>query len=259
MSEVKFNPDLFTGSQELNRFQQLMKEKFDLILGYQTRAYGIMKNYINQAGDGNNFKVETNTVNNTDGKIKISNKSYAIDNQNRIIYTDVISDISVPNDNKYYWLKIGYISTSQEVGTVSVSTNGSVVGVGTKFTEVLRGLPDFPTSIKFLNSVNNLQEYQVLSVIDNNNAVIAGNLTAEQNLKYKVAGCFTPGTQISEADKFIYSYDSCVFTFVLENPQGTGAAPVKVSNEFWIARVINNAGVVTIEDRRTEFYKYRWE
>ena len=110
-----------------------------------------------------------------------------------------------------------------------------------------------------MNSVNNSQEYQVLNVIDNNNAVIAGNLTAEQNLKYKVAGCFTPGTQISETNKFIYSYDSCIFTFVLENPQGTGAAPVKAANEFWIARVINNAGTVTIQDKRTEFYTYRFE
>ena len=51
---------------------------------------------------------------------------------------------------KWYWLKVTYKQSPIEVGTITIggNTGGLMKGIGTKFTETLRGQPNFPSKIK---------------------------------------------------------------------------------------------------------------
>ena len=54
----------------------------------------------------------------------------------------------------------------------------------------------------------------------------------------------------------MYFYDSCNLTQVLETTLNTEPAGKVQDSEFWIARVVNNGGTVTIEDKRAEYWEY---
>lgn len=259
--------DILYAAQELNRLQKFVKEKWENIMLFQTKQFGLL--LTNNNTINTNFLVSVNNAANYDGKVKIENKSFAIDASFRLITQEPIYDIAIPNNDKWYWMKVRYAYTNKEPGVISLSSNGTLTGSGTKFTEVLRsiGNSQYPSSIKFLNTTGNLGEYYVLSVIDDENAVLQGtNFVSETNLYYKVLGTKTPGSSLSTEERTLYRYDSCIdFTtlsggLVEENPQGSDSAPSKLLGyEFWIARVKNNGGLITVQDKRTEFYLNRFE
>jgi len=253
MSELKFSPELFLGSKELIRFQEFMNEKSVLLVQLQANSFGLIK-----GGDdliGNNFLVEEGTASST---IKIDEKSYAIDSNGDFIVREPLDNIVIPNESIYYWVRISHEKHSLEEGVVNVDSSGNLTGTSTKFTEVLRGLPNFPSKIKFVGASLNVEEYEVNEVISNTSVVLNGDLSAESDLQYSVVGTFTPGKVVQESDKYPFQYDSCEIE-LLQEP-APDAAPDKISGEeFYIARVRRVGAVVTIVDKRTEFLKMRWE
>lgn len=246
MSNIKFSPDLFIGSQELNRFQRfLTDEGFTRNLLQNTVSFGLVQ----LDNDFENFKVEQGT---NVGTIRYSN-GFAYDSNGNFITTVARDNISVPNDNQWYWLKISYQSTNSEVGIVSIDANGNLSGTGTFFTEVLRGSSDSASRIEFDSTINT-GEYDVLEVISDTSAVLQGEFINETGLTYSVIGSFTPTVVVPDASKNIFNYDSASIVFELETVANT--PPTLVQNrEFVIARVKRDGNSLIIQDKRSSIFR----
>lgn len=262
MSKVDFHRNTFLEIEELNRFQKFMVESnVNKTFLSNTINWGI----IDTSGgtSSNDFKVEAGT---NSGTVKIANLSRALQKNGLLIEQQPIDGIAITNDSTWYWLKIGHTYTHLEEGSCSISVNGSVVGLNTKFTEVLRGVSSkVPVKVMF-TSVNNTGIYDVVNVIDDLNIIIQGDaFVAESGVTYRVLGSTPLGeTVTSEQQTGLYSYDSCIITKVAETVSDTPPAGLVEDEEFWIARVSNTAGTVTIQDKReytvgTTFYSQYWE
>jgi hypothetical protein len=262
MSNLKTGANQFLEKEELNRLKEFIFDKS--ILSKQSASFGILKNDSLSVFD--DFKVVAGSSANT---IKIKS-GLAIDSNLNLIKLDSdVDNLLIPNQTNKFWIFIRQRKEYREIGTVSVNTIGEVVGVGTKFTEVLRTQTSkFPTKIKFINSSNN-QEYEISQIIDDNNltlAVPSNVLVAESGLKYVVVGSFTPGYVVPSQDKDIYEYDSCQLNglptnspdpyYVVETT--TDVEPVKLeSSDIYIARVWRGSSPneLIIEDKRNDIYK----
>jgi len=255
MSKLNINRNIFLEREELLRWQKFMLESpVNKTFLSNTLNWGI----IDTSGGGTvlDFKVEAGT---NPGTVKIANLSRALISSGLIIEQSAIDNIAIPNDGNYYWLKIGHQYSNLEEGVCSITSDGQVTGVNTIFTDVLRGQSlETPVKIKFSNSTNNIGIYEVVDVVNDTNLILSGNsFTAESGLKYFVIGCTPIGETItSEQQLGLYFYDSCNLIQVLETTLNTAPAGKVQDSEFWIARVINNGGVVTIEDKRTEYWEY---
>lgn len=255
MSKLNINRNIFLEREELLRWQKFMLESpVNKTFLANTQTWGI----IDTSGGGTilDFKVEAGT---NPGTIKISNLSRALISSGLIIEQSAIDNVSIPNDGNYYWLKIGHKYSNLEEGVCSITTDGQVTGTNTVFTDVLRGQSlETPVKIMFSNSSNNTGIYEVVDVVNNTNLILSGNsFTAESGLKYFAVGCTPIGETItSEQQLGLYFYDSCNLTQVLETTLNTVPAGKVQDKEFWIARVINNGGTVTIEDKRAEYWEY---
>lgn len=237
--------DLFLGSHELNRLVQSLDEKgFRRLLLQNTLSFGIVHKDI-EDGVWSNFRVEQGT---NAGTIKHA-QGFAIDINGQIIYKAATDNISLTNDNAWYWLKIKHAYSTKEIGTVSVDRNGNLTGVGTEFTKILRGLPNNPTRIKFDGAVLNTAEYDLVEVISDTSATLAGNFSSETDLTLVVVGSFTPDVVIASENKHPFQYDGCTMTLVAESVLNTPPALV-TDEEFVIARVRRNGATITIEDKR---------
>lgn len=257
MSYLKTSSDLFIGKKELDRLIRFMVAD-GYVKGFQSiiSEYGIVRLFLDT--DFDYFKVEQGT---NVGTIKIGSDSYAVDLGGRLIYKEAEDNIAIPNDNLWYWMKIAHLYSPDEEGTVSVDSAGTLTGVSTKFLEVLRGVPNHPSVIKFSDGVLNTGEYEVVSVTSNTSAILSGVFAAENALKYKIVGTFTPGAVPTVAEKDIFQYNSCIPFTVAGGGlvQSTLQPAATVNYQFFIARVKNNAGVITIEDKRTAFLRLRPE
>lgn len=258
MSNFKISQDLLLEKQELNRFKRFVVNdghRAELLL--HTYKFGIVNGVFLSNGNfienKDCFKVEN--IGSSSSAVNIL-PGRAVDKYGRIITLLESKTLQIPNDSLWYWIKINYNITNTEIGTISLSSDGTLNGFGTKFTEVLRGQPNFPIKIKFENSINNTYEYEVVEVIDDENAIISGSFTAENDLKYIVVGTFTPGYVPPVADKYIYEYDDVNISVIQENLLTPGQQPANIDNEeFYLARVRTNGLNVIIEDKRVDFWK----
>lgn len=250
MGRLNIQNDLFLGLQELQRANKFVKEDgYIRLFKSMINSFGIVK--VDSDTSFDNFKVTNGSAN---GTIQIAQDSYAIDKNIDIIFQEALNDIAVPSDSAWYWVKISYEESSIEQGQVSVSSDGDLTGTDTEFSKVLRDQSNYPVKINFPGSIINTGDYQVISVLSDTSAIIAGDLTDENNLDYKVIGSFTPGISPSGSDRFPYFYDNCSITLVEETV--TDTPPAKTSGtEFYIARVRNTGAVLAdIQDKRTEFF-----
>lgn len=251
-SYLKHTVNLFLGVAELNRLQKFLDDDgYRTVLLKNSASFGILK----YEGDPtfNNFKVIEDISGS--GNYKIENESFAIDNVGQIIRQLPITDQVIPSDGAWRWIKIAHAARVIEDGTINIDVNGNMTGIGTFFTEVLRGAPDFPAKIKFTNSAGNLLEYEISEVISDTIALLASTtFQAESDLTYEVIGTFTPGYVPSGGDKNPFQYDGCLISLV---PEVTSEVPPAKTNgvEFYIARVKNVGGVLQIHDKRTEQYR----
>lgn len=246
MSYLKINSDEFLGSQELNRLVKFLDEDgFRKLFLKNSISFGLFHTDL-ESGEFDNFKISQGTNAGT-----IQNAvGYAIDNEGKIIYRPATDNVSLINDNQWYWIKIAHAYDSREVGIVSIDVNGNLTGDGTEFLATLRGNPNNPTRVRFEGAVLNIQEYDVHEVVDDENAVLLGDFLSESNLRLVVIGAFTPGTVTPSDSKEIFQYDGCTMTAVLETILNTPPTLID-DQEFVIARVKRNGVTISIEDKRS--------
>ena len=178
MSYFNFSHDLFLEVAELRRFSKfIIDDGIKQSLKMETSEFGIIKNPDDLQFE--NFRVINGALQKT-----ITVKSgVALDKNFNFINYEGITNLSVPNDGDWYWIKIKHIFSPIETGTVNISANGTMTGTGTEFTKILRGQPNFPSVIRFENSAN-IYEYEVNEVISDTQCILAANFVAENNLKY---------------------------------------------------------------------------
>lgn len=246
---TKIVPELFLEVAEIKRFEMGLRDDgfvFDKIA--ETRDWGLIHNLKTDV-NFNNFKIiPTGDVD----KFRIRN-GRAYDKDRLVItYAHENEDIQIPLQNTPYWVKISHQYDSREVGIVKVgsTSNKSIVaGVDTKFTDVLRGQPNFSSKIKFLNSSMYNLEYEVLEVIDDTNILINGVFNVlEENLQYAVVGTFTPGHQPPAENKQIFQYDSVRIDLIEDT---NGNFPVLIEGkEFIIGKIQYTSSGTQIQDYR---------
>ena len=266
MGKFNFSPDLFLGQQELEAFQLLVKEDFKLFIKSTTQSFGLLNNI-----NPDNFKIEAGS---SAGQAYLPIESYAIDKDaNFIKCKPQYFTIPESGGNIAYWVKARFtdnpIFASIESGTVTLNSSGlitgavdSLTGESTEFLSKLRGLPDAPTKIKFFKTgLQNNKEYQVLSVNSDTEAYLMGDFTGltESDLKYAVVGSFSPLSFTSEANKYPYRYNSCtpfsvLYSTVVAETSENSTPSLDSGYEFFLARIKNNEGVLTIEDKRSSYH-----
>lgn len=249
MGNFNLNADFFLGSQELNRLMKSLDESgFRKILLQNSLGFGIVNNSID--GNFTNFLVEQGT---NVGTIKISD-GVAIDAAGQLITYYATDNISLTNDNVWRWLTITHQYDKREQGVCSIDANGNLSFPGGELLTILRGIPNNPVKVKFTNATTNIQEYEVLEVIDDENATLTGDFSAESNLRLAVVGAFTPDTVTPETSKYPYQYDGCDLQFTLETVLNTPPT-LTADYQFTIARVKRNGAAITIQDKRIQIYK----
>ncbi len=251
MGRLNTQSDLFLGLQELNRQNKFHKDDgYIRLLKSIINSYGIVRT--NDDTLFANFEVVSGS---TTGTVKIASKSYAVDDEMRIITQEAIDNIAITDDSLWYWIKIAYTEDNIEEGTVNISTDGSITGVGTTFTDVLRDQSNYPVKINFSNSAANTGDYQVVSILSDTQAILSSTtgFTSENDLTYRTVGSFTPGITPSVGQKYPYFYDKCTISIVAEVTIDTPPAKTD-GEEFYLARVLRTGAVVTIQDKRTEYF-----
>ena len=142
MAKLKLSENLFLEVAELNRFRQFIEDD-----GWKRVIKSIIKSFgIVQDEQNTYFKVTKQD----NGNI-IINPGLAFDsNLNAIVLNATLTrEVVNPGANLPMWLILRRAVHNNEQGTVSVTADGTLVGVNTVFTKVLRGQPNFPTKVRF--------------------------------------------------------------------------------------------------------------
>lgn len=257
MSVIKFSENLFLEVAEFKRFQKFMEnDGFKRHFLLNTDNFGLIRQAnIPEIG---NISIEDNLYVSKAGTPFdqiIVNKGLAIDGSGNLITNYDNVNFNVPNNSLWYWVKVKHKESSVEKGTINIDNLGNCTGIGTEFTNILRGQPNFPSKIKFTNSLNgNADEYEVVKVIDDNNIILQGDFTNEVDLKYVIVGTFTPGFVVDNQNKNIFRYDDCEITLVQETNLNT-PPPYQINYEFYLARVRNNGVNLSLQDKRVQWWQ----
>lgn len=203
------------------------------------------------------------TVSTTFGTVNIAG-GYVIGPNYKPFYVPSQQNFVIPNDNQYYWIKVAYRSTNTEPGYAAVDASGNLSGT-VNFAGLVRGQSSgVATCIKFVKfdeegnpvAVLNDKVYQVVDIVNDTNLVLSSGYAfqPEQQLKVVILGSMPMGCRFTDAQLAggLYQYDSYKISLVLETT--TGVQPPKDENEYYIARVQNNGGSITILDEREEFW-----
>lgn len=235
MSKLKISDNLFLEVAELNRLVKFLNDD-----GYKRLIKPLITNYgIVSNEDNSYFKPIAESSNSV--RIKAG---LAFDSNLDAIVMKEDTILSVPNTGTKRWIVLSRKVSSAEEGIVSIAVDGTLTGTGTRFKEVLRGQPNFPTKVRF-NSQLNDGEYEVVNVIQNDSAILSGSFQAESGLKYSVIGTFTPGFQVPDDRKEIYEYDSYNLRIV-----DSDVRPELKFDTFIIGCVYYEDGTIKILDER---------
>lgn len=239
MSRLKFSPNLFLEVNELQRLVEFLSDDgYKLAIKSLAKSFGIVKDAENTF-----FKV-TLKPGTTD--VVVINPGVAFDTEMNAIVMEESLELQITDTGTKRWLVLSRAVNNFEKGTVNVTVDGMLTGVGTEFTKILRGQPNFPTKVKF-NSVQNNSEYEVVSVISDTSAILSGAFAQESGLQYSVVGTFTPGFQPYEENKLIYEYDSYNIRAI-----DSADKPEVSADEFILAGISFDGigGGMTISDER---------
>lgn len=268
MSQINVNRNTFLEKEEVMNMQSFLQNSLlgkILIAGSYT--FGIVTNNPKKFDpdfvtnddfiDNKVFEVEVGTQG---GTIKIL-PGMAVNALGQVInLTSIYDNLTVPSDSVYYWLKVGYSTKNYENGLVSINQKGVVTGT-VDFSGKVRGQSGkTPVAIRFMKDdgsqpLNN-GVYEIVNVIDNKNLVLTSesDFVAESNLQVIILGTIPLGKVFTDKQlEGLYTYDYYTFSLVqeviLEQP------PTKSSNEFYLARVRNNGGTVSVDNTvKSEFW-----
>lgn len=268
MSQINVNRNTFLEKEEVMNMQSFLQNSLlgkILIAGSYT--FGIVTNNPKKFDpdfvtnddfiDNKVFEVEVGTQG---GTIKIL-PGMAVNALGQVInLTSIYDNLTVLSDSVYYWLKVGYSTKNYENGLVSINQKGVVTGT-VDFSGKVRGQSGkTPVAIRFMKDdgsqpLNN-GVYEIVNVIDNKNLVLTSesDFVAESNLQVIILGTIPLGKVFTDKQlEGLYTYDYYTFSLVqevtLEQP------PTKSSNEFYLARVRNNGGTVSVDNTvKSEFW-----
>lgn len=268
MAQINVNRNTFLEKEEVMNMQSFLQNSLlgkILIAGSYT--FGIVTNNPKKFDpdfvtnddfiDNKVFEVEVGTQG---GTIKIL-PGMAVNALGQVInLTSIYDNLTVPSDNVYYWLKVGYSTKNYENGLVSINQKGVVTGT-VDFSGKVRGQSGkTPVAIRFMKDdgsqpLNN-GVYEIVNVIDNKNLVLTSesDFVAESNLQVIILGTIPLGKVFTDKQlEGLYTYDYYTFSLVqevtLEQP------PTKSSNEFYLARVRNSGGTVSVDNTvKSEFW-----
>lgn len=254
MSRINIHRGTFLEKEELTRMIRFLDEKPDTMALFSASvSFGLVSP---QGIPGGPFKVTTSTG--ALGSVNIVG-GYVIDSNLRAYKVNNHVDFPIPNDSKYYWMKVRYVQHSYEEGYVQVDSSGNVSGT-VSFTGIVRGQSSgVPSCIRFVKDDGsqplNSGVYQVVDIVNNNNIILSGGTVfkAESDLRVVVLGSIPMGRRFTDEQlEGLYTFDT--YEIVLVEEPSSGTEPVKEDNEYYIARVRNNGGSVTVLDERTEFW-----
>jgi hypothetical protein len=268
MAQINVNRNTFLEKEEVMNMQSFLQNSLlgkILIAGSYT--FGIVTNNPKKFDpdfvtnddfiDNKVFEVEVGTQG---GTIKIL-PGMAVNALGQVInLTSIYDNLTVPSDSVYYWLKVGYSTKNYENGLVSINQKGVVTGT-VDFSGKVRGQSGkTPVAIRFMKDdgsqpLNN-GVYEIVNVIDNKNLVLTSesDFVVESNLQVIILGTIPLGKVFTDKQlEGLYTYDYYTFSLVqevtLEQP------PTKSSNEFYLARVRNNGGTVSVDNTvKSEFW-----
>lgn len=241
MSRLKTSENLFLEVNELQRLVKFLEEDgYKRVIKPFIKSYGIVQDDINS-----NFKV---TIKSGSPDTVVINPGMAFDTNLDAIIMESGLELTINDTGVKRWLILSRAVKNNERGTVSINLDGSMTGVGTEFTKVLRGQSNFPVKVKFESSLN-LSEYEVVRVISDTSAILSGNFAVESGLNYSVIGTFTPGFQPLEENKMIYEYDSYNISIVDSEDK-----PAINENQFILASIeFDGGGVMSVSDERINY------
>lgn len=253
MNKINFHRGTFLEKEELNRMYKFLSEipEVSAILSASTH-FGI----VSPGGvAGEQFKVSQAEV---PGNIKMSG-GYVITSALKSFKAEDEDLFSIPNDSKYYWLKISPYTKHHEDGYVQVDISGNVSG-SVSFNGVVRGQSSgVPTCIRFIKDDGseplNKYVYQVVDIVNDNNLILSSGVEfhQESGLRVIVLGSIPMGGRFTEEQlEGLYTFESYKLSIVEELSDDT--APEKGEDEYYIARVKNTDGTISITDKRTEFW-----
>jgi len=241
----------------------LQNEGYEKIFDNTINNFGIIKN-ARLDPDFNYFKI---TYPGTGNIISIQ-EGFAyckIADKIRLIHCKA-QNITIPSLSDRFWIKIAPKYNNLEKGTLSIGVNGSVIGIGTEFSSILRGGPNLPSKIRFVGSTLNTQEYEILEIVSDTAIILAGStFEAETDLQYEIIGTFTRGFEVPSDKKGVFVYDGCIeFTntadmgIVRETATPDigeiiypNLAPFGINEAFFIYKITSNGtNITSIEDHR---------
>lgn len=261
---VKFSPNLFLEVVELERFKQSLDEKgFRKNIIENSESYGLIHNIKNDPSFTNGKVTADIDTPGGDKAIQI-NELFGIDQFGRFLYSETLEQIAIPSDGNWYWVKITHAYNTAEKGLFSIDVNGNLVGDGNAELEtIFRGMPNFPTRIKFIGSAENTLEYDVLEVINNQNAVLQhpaltiggdSEFVPETDLRIQIVGTFTPGVVVPTSDKYIFQYDGITLQLAVETVLNTPPT-FTTDTDFHLARVRVDNNTLVIQDKRVQHWE----
>lgn len=261
MSKVNITRNTFLEAEELSIFQQMLEDSVaKAVTLSNTTTWGIIRDYTEV--EDTSFKVGTGT---NVGTVKIGKAlSRAVGSDGLLCTQLAIDNIVIPQDSLWYWVRVSHKYRRHEKGDVSVSLDGTLSGAGTEFTKVLRGVQsDVPTKVRFIKTdgsqLLNSGIYEVVEVSGDLVASLNSPLTFldETNLKMIVVGATPINETITPSQlEGLYYYDDCNIEIVPEVVSDTQPVTGFIQNRtFYIARVQNNAGIVTIQDKRAQYWQ----
>jgi hypothetical protein len=259
MSELNINRNIFLEKEELKRLQKFLADDITKTLFVKnTTEFGlVLSDFVNST----DFQIQAGT---NVGTVKLVNDSFALDKDGLLIYQKAFDNLLVTNNGLWYWVKVSQKYNHAEIGTFSIDTEGTVSGTNTLFTEVLRGQSsEVPVKIKFRkadgSTLVNDQIYEVVDITDDSNITLTGGtFAAESNLEYIVIGSTPISEAITEAQsEGLYKYDSCNLQLIAEEFEDTPPEINYVEDkDFYLARVKNNSGTITLQDKRSQWWTF---
>ena len=226
---------VFLGKEELNRQQRLS----DNTLKYLIRSFGSKGLFELK----NSYSI---TLNGTDLVLNGPQDILGIDTNKGIIYFNKSRTKSLSEFvGTTVYISLSSLMETQEEGIVTLGVNGTLTGVGTRFTEVLRSNFTKKGVRIYLHKTD--QSFLIKSITSNELASVVEPVSTEVvDSEWSVIGCFSPYASTVEAFQQIYVYHTYQINVSPTIPDET--------TDFLIGQVTWAAGVPTftwVQDRRS--------
>lgn len=226
---------VFLGKEELNRQQRLS----DNTLKYLIRSFGSKGLFELK----NSYSI---TLNGTDLVLNGPQDILGIDTNKGIIYFNKSRTKSLSKFvGTTVYISLSSLMETQEEGVVTLGVNGTLTGVGTRFTEVLRSNFTKKGVRIYLHKTD--QSFLIKSITSNELASVVESVSTEVvDSEWSVIGCFSPYASTVEAFQQIYVYHTYQINVSPTIPDET--------TDFLIGQVTWAAGVPTftwVQDRRS--------